>query len=839
MSADAGVGKAGGPQARLAAGWAAVERRDLRAAEEIARTVLKEDRAQIEFVRLLGASLFLQDRFSEAIEPFREVFQKARTSGAGYHLGYCYLAAKDPESAGTVLEEVVREYPEMAQAHNLLGVSLAQRSRHREALAHFAFAVERSPQLAEAHNNMGNALAELGRHQEALSSFEKATQLDPGDAQAHNNLGNALFKLGRTDAAIVSYRKAVKLAPEYAVALVNLGAALLEQDRDDEALACSQKALALDHGSVDARVTMGIAYQGMNRFEEAIACHREALALRPDSAEAHANLGAIFRMQRRLEEATASLQKALLLKPDYVEALLQLGVCCHQGGRLEEALGHFQRALALDPRSADAYHDLGAVLQGLSRHEEAIAAFREALSINPAYKYTPGNLLRSELLVCRWEALDAQVARLRAGVREGRPVTEPFTLVSVSEEPEELRLCAAGFYGDWVQGVRSRLWKDERYRHSKIRVAYVSGDFREHVVAHCIAELIERHDRSRFEVIGVSLGADDGSAIRARLASAFDRVVDVRLLGDRDAAKLLHDAEVDIAVDLMGYTGDSRPGILAHRPCPIQVGYLGYPGTVGADFLDYILADRFVIPREQQGFYSEKIAYLPDSYQANDSKREISARVPTRAEAGLPDDGFVFCCFNNSYKVMPRLFDIWMRLLLQVPGSVLWMLGEGSARENLRREAQARGVDAQRLVFAQRVSVGEYRARCRLADLVLDTLPYNGHGTTGDMLWSGLPVLTCAGKSFAGRVAGSLLHAAGLPELVTASLGEYEALGLRLAREPGMLAELRGRLERNRSKAPLFDGERFRRHLESAYRTMWETWQRGEPPRTFAVEPLQ
>jgi predicted O-linked N-acetylglucosamine transferase (SPINDLY family) len=270
------------------------------------------------------------------------------------------------------------------------------------------------------------------------------------------------------------------------------------------------------------------------------------------------------------------------------------------------------------------------------------------------------------------------------------------------------------------------------------------------------------------------------------------------------------------------------------------VGYLGYPGTVGADFLDYILADRFVLPEEHQEFYSERVAYLPDSYQANDSKRQIALRVPTRAEAGLPESGFVYCCFNNSYKMAPKVFDIWMRLLAQVPGSVLWILEDSSAAAaNLRKEARARGVDPDKLVFAQRVGAAEYRARCRLADLFLDTLPYNGHGTTSDMLWSGLPVLTCAGATFAGRVSASLLRAAGLPELVTSSLAEYEALALKLAGSGGLLAELRSRLQRNRASAPLFDTDRFRRHLESAFRIMWETSRRGEPPRSFAVEPIE
>jgi predicted O-linked N-acetylglucosamine transferase (SPINDLY family) len=371
-------------------------------------------------------------------------------------------------------------------------------------------------------------------------------------------------------------------------------------------------------------------------------------------------------------------------------------------------------------------------------------------------------------------------------------------------------------------------------------VAYLSGDFREHAVAYCIAELLELHDRSKFEIIGASLGVDDGGETRSRIARSFDRFLDVRDKGDFEAAKLMRDLEVDIVVDLMGYTRHSRPGILAHRPAPIQVGYLGYPGTLGADVNDYVLGDKFVLPQEHQAFYSEKIVHLPESYQANDSRRKVAERTPTRAEVGLPEKAFVFCCFNNSYKILPTMFDVWMRLLRDVPGSVLWILEDNAlAGRNLRKEAQTRDVDPGRLVLAPRVGVAEYRARCRLADLFLDTLPYNGHGTTSDMLWAGLPVLTCAGSAFAGRVAGSLLHAAGLPELVTASLGEYQALALKLARGDRLLGELRTRLERNRASAPLFDTDRFRRHIESAFRTMWEIWQRGDKPRAFAVEPVE
>ena len=863
---------------QLVAGWQAISRNDPRPAEEMARAVLSGSSDDIASLtnahNLLGVALMLQSRNDEALTTLASALERdPRSAGTSLNLGNALNNLGRPREAiphykravelepgmphahnnlaqayGAVglFDEAVRSYrevlrivPDDAGTHDNLGTALAQSGRREEAVACYRAALARNPDYAPALNNLGVALCELERDEEALPHFEKATQLDPTDSQAHNNLGNVLLKLRRAEAAAASYRRAVELVPDYATALSNLGAALVAIDRCEEALDCCRKALAVDPAHADAHVNMGLAYQELRRFDEAIASHRRALAVRPDSVEAHSNLGLIYLRQGRMQEATESLQRALSIRPGYVAALLHLGTVCQETGRIEESAEHFRKAIALDPKSADAHHNLGIALRALSRDDEAVASFREALRIDPEHKYTLGALLWSELSACRWESLAAETAELSAGVRQGRALTEPFALIAVSEDPEEQRQCAVTFFEDRVGAGRARLWNGARYTHERIRVAYLSADFREHAVAYCIAELVEIHDRSKVEVIGASFGVDDGSATRARLVRGFDRFFDLRGVGDLDAAKRLSEAEADIVVDLMGYTRLSRPGILAHRPAPIQVGYLGYPGTVGADFLDYILADRFVVPPEHQRFYSERVAYLPDSYQANDSKREIAPRMPSRAEVGLPDEGFVFCCFNNSYKVAPKAFDIWMRLLSRVPGSVLWILQDNAAvGANLRREAQARGVDPRRLVFASRVGVAEYRARCRLADLVLDTLPYNGHGTTGDMLWLGLPVLTCVGPTFAGRVAGGLLHAAGLPELVTASLEEYEALALRLASGDALLAELRARLQRNRESAALFDSDRFRRHLESAFRTMWETWQRGDPPRSFAVDPL-
>jgi len=371
-------------------------------------------------------------------------------------------------------------------------------------------------------------------------------------------------------------------------------------------------------------------------------------------------------------------------------------------------------------------------------------------------------------------------------------------------------------------------------------IAYLSADFHRHATAYLMAELFERHDRSRFEVIGVSFGVDDKSDMRRRLVAAFDQFYDVRRKRDEEVAKLLHDLQVDIAIDLKGYTQDSRPGILAYRPTPIQASYLGFPGTMGAEFIDYIIADETVVPFDHQPFYAEKIVHLPDCYQVNDTKRNIAERTPTRQEAGLPERGCVFCCFNNNWKITPEVFSVWIRLLHAVEGSVLWLFRDNeSAERNLRKEAQARGIDPARLVFAGRLPLEDHLARHRLADLFLDTLPCNAHTTASDALWVGLPVLTCMGNAFAGRVAASLLKAIGLPELVTHSIEDYEALALRLAKDPSLLEGYRNRLATNRLTHPLFDTDRFRHHIEAAYLQMWEIWQRGEQPRSFAVEALQ
>jgi predicted O-linked N-acetylglucosamine transferase (SPINDLY family) len=441
------------------------------------------------------------------------------------------------------------------------------------------------------------------------------------------------------------------------------------------------------------------------------------------------------------------------------------------------------------------------------------------------------------MYLCDWRDLEAECARLITSIRNGNAASLPFPVLAMESTPADQLKCAQICAADRYSTVHKEGENDRFPSHDRLRIAYLSADFQNHATAQLAAGLFEHHDRSRFMTTAISFGLDDGSAMRARLRNAFDRFVDVSTKSARETANLLREMEIDIAVDLGGYTQRSRTAIVAMRPAPVQVSYLGYPGTMGAPFIDYIIADEIVIPKEHRAFYSEKIAYLPHSYQCNDSKRHISDKKITRAEAGLPDNVFVFCSFNNSYKITPEVFSVWMKLLQQVDGSVLWLLaGNDSSPINLKVEAEKRGVSSDRLIFAPKVAVEVHLARHRVADLFLDTLPYNAHTTASDALWGGLPVLTCLGSTFAGRVAASLLTATGIPELITPSLDDYEALALRLAREPAMLASIKAKLASNRDACSLFDTARFTRHIETAYGQMWERRRRGEPPATFAVE---
>ncbi len=653
---------------------------------------------------------------------------------------------------------------------------------------------------------LGILKTQQGQHGEALALVTQALSRDPGSARARATLGSVLHALNRHEDALASYDQALAAEPDLADALYNRSVTLQALGRHDEALASFDQALAIKPDFIEALINRGNALQVLNRQAEALASYDQALAINPVFAEAHFNRGNSLQELDRHLEALASFDKALVLKPEYDEAI-------------------FNRCISL---------------HALNRHVEMLRNIGKALASEHKYKYALGMFVHSRAHICDWREYGGLVQRLESGVRAGTSCSHPFPFITVSDSPAAQLACASSYAGKRYPGSSAPLWRGERYGHERIRIAYLSADFREHPVAQLLVELLEKHSREKIETFGISFGPDTHDDMRSRLANALEHFIDVRGMGDEDAAALLRESEIDIAVDLTGFTASARTGILARRPAPIQVNYLGYMGTLGADYIDYIIADEFVIPRDRQIHYSEKVVYLPDSFQVNGTTRKIAVRTPTRAEAGLPGQGFVFCCFNNSYKINPPVFEIWMRLMHRVEGSVLWLAkAQAETAANLRREAQARGIDPARLVFApRRGRIEDHLARYRLADLFLDTLPYNAHATAGDALLAGLPLLTRAGEAFAGRVSGSLLNAAGLPELVTSTPEEYEALAVKLAADGGArLREMRERLARNRLTAPLFDTERYCRHIEAAYTTMWKRYQRGEKPESFSVEP--
>lgn len=651
------------------------------------------------------------------------------------------------------------------------------------------------------------------------------------------NRAIALHQRGQLADAETLYRDVLRARPNDVEARHFFGILRFQQGRADEALVLIAAALDAKPDYAEAHYNRGNILAALGRYDDALASYDAAIALQPGAAEAHHNRGnALFRL-RRHEEALTAFERALAIEPAHIAALNGRGTALKELRRFNEALATYDGALALRADNAETLYNRGNLFKEVRRYEESLASYAKAQALTRDHPDRFG-ILDPALATCDWAQSDALADALRTDLAAGRPSVTPFSLVGYCDDAALHLTCAKNFIADRFPVRPAPLWDGVRYRHERIRVAYLSADFRSHATAFLMAELFERHDRGRFEVMGVSYGRDDNSAMRRRLVKSFETFHDVKAQSDREIATLLRNAEIDIAVDLKGHTLGTRPEILAYRPAPIQVGYLGYPGTIGADFLDYVLADPVVLPFDRQPFYTEKIVQLPDCYQVNDSTRVIAPETPTRAAAGLPDDGFVFCCFNKSYKIRRPIFDIWMRLLAAVPGSVLWLLRDNDGAErNLRSEAAARGVDPARLVFADRTSLEDHLARHRLADLFLDTLPYNAHTTASDALWAGLPVVTCLGQAFAGRVAASLLNAIGLPELVTHNLADYEALALRLATDPKALKAMRAKAAANRMTQPLFDTDRFRRNIEAAYLRMWETWQRGEATEAFRVEP--
>lgn len=637
------------------------------------------------------------------------------------------------------------------------------------------------------------------QYETARALLQKALDFLPKHSGANELLAYIIGNLGDKH----SSHELLKIACEdpgcTPQALYYLGSSYLELNIPDQAIQFFSASINKGGNFFEGLHDLATAQAMVGKEKEAIENFKKATALNPQSSEAFYNLGKVYDALKEYKEAIKCYDVAIQIWPDFAQA-------------------HFNKATALA--------DLG-------MNEQAVIAYKHAQKLFPDMERLSGNLIHAEMKICDWSNLTANVQNLMQLTRDtDRWVSEPFSMISISDS-EELNLKTATSFinNKFPKKSLEKVISKNKTENKKIVVGYFSANFHNHAVAYLISEIFEKHDREKFHLIAFSFGPDRNDEMQNRLKGIFDSFIDVKGQTDQEVATLSRDMGIDIAIDLMGYTQDGRPGIFALHAAPIQMNYLGYPGSLGASYMDYIIADPNVIPEFNRDFYTEKIIYLPNCYQANDSKRVISNQKLSRSEAGLPEDGFVFCCFNQNYKITPQVFDCWMQILHKIDGSVLWLLEDSvTAVANLKKEAISRGISPDRLVFAKRMQLPEHLARHQLADLFLDTLPYNAHTTASDALWAGLPVLTCIGKTFPGRVAASLLKAIGLPELIALSQEQYMEMAINLANHPQTLKSIRNKLLANRLTTPLFDSTLFTKHIETGYQMAYDRYHDGLPP---------
>jgi predicted O-linked N-acetylglucosamine transferase (SPINDLY family) len=700
------------------------------------------------------------------------------------------------DSADSILKRVVQVDSKNLPALHILGLIKASQSNYREATDYLVRAARIHPNDASIQYNLAKVLSDSGNDKDALAHHKKTVALDPNNPEAWLNYGKTVSNLARYDDALKCYDKALSLRSHYVEAALNKGATLKE----------------------------------LKRYEDAIAFANQALVMDPNLAEAWSNKGGALKELKRYDEAIAHYDKALSLKPDYAEGWSNKGVTLHELKLYDEAIAHYDKALSLKPDYFEAWSNKGVTLNLIKKHSESAQCYQKALEFNVKDSYLLGQAHHQMMLGCDWADYEKNINKIFHLVNKGRKGAEPFGFQGIAISEELLKKCAE-IYSNESFPQLDNLSKFSQYRHHKIRIGYLCGEFRNQATSILMTRVWELCDKSKFEIFAFDNGWDDGSEYRQRIAGAISNVFDISRLSDLDTAKLIQHNEIDILINLNGFFGLARQGVFSYKPTPIQVNYLGFPGTMGIKYMDYIIADKVVIPEESKIHYVEKLVYLPNSYQANDDIRKISDRKFSKVELGLPNDAFVFTCFNNNYKITPTIFDSWMRILSRVQGSVLWLLADNPvAKDNLIKEAFARGIDSCRLVFAGRLPISEHLARHDLADLFLDTLPYNAHTTCSDALWAGLPVLTMMGHTFPGRVSSSLLSAVGLNDLVTHTQDEYEDLAVELATNPKKLAEIKLKLASNRVTAPLFDTPLFAKNLEAAYIKMYERYKANLQP---------
>ena len=655
--------------------------------------------------------------------------------------------------------------------------------------------------------------------------------------QEYLRRGFALMQQGKLTDAQITFQRVLDNNPHQVDAL-NLMGIICAQEKDfANAIVFIGRAVLINPRNPSSYYNRGLALNELGRIEVSLLDFKNAIKLNPKYTAAFNAEGNSLLDMKDINSAISSFKRALALDPNYADAWNNLGNAYSYGKNLDDALNCYKNAINIDPDFVDAWVNSASAWYELKEIEKAVTNYQTAVQMKADTPYLLGDYLHAKLQGCDWSNLAQSKLQLAEQISRKLPVTEPFVTLGLVDDPV-LHLQVAQIY------IKTRFPESDTLgpfpspeKSGPIRIGYYSADFRNHATSYLVAEMLEKHDKDTFEIYTFNLHPGKPDDTTARIASAVTQMIDLSGISDKSAAQLSRKLQIDIAIDLGGHTADSRTGIFAARCAPVQVSYLGFPGTLGAPYYDYVLVDRNVVPLDQSAHYSEQLAHLPHCYQVNDSKRKISDRIFSRSECGLPPQAFVFCCFNNGYKILPPTFDGWMRILHAVEGSVLWLLDHNElGTRNLKKEAQARGIDPSRLIFAPRMQLPDHLARHRLADLFIDTLPYNAHTTASDALWAGLPLLTCMGKSFAARVAGSLLMAMDLPELITHTQADFEAKAIEYARDPTALNTVKSKLLRNLATSPLFNAELFTLHLEQAYRIMYSRQQAGLPAAHFAVE---
>ena len=683
---------------------------------------------------------------------------------------------------------------------------------------------------------LATSFIRLGNWNEAERLLDEFLRSQPRNYEVTYLMAVVQANKRNFQAAAKLFRKAAAIRPNSIDAHFNASVAFSALERFLDVLDSCEAVLKLSPNHREALNNRALANYKLGQLEKALDDYDRLISLAPNFSAAHDNRGIILRELKSYEAALASHDAALRLDPNQPHALNNRGIVLRELNRISEALECYARALEIAPNHAEIHYNLALAQRECGLLETAAQSYKNALTLNPQYEFLRGDLLHLEMQMCVWSSFEKSCDDIFARVQRQERACSPFTLLTISSSPD-LQLIGARTWTrskcSFVSKISAR--KEKYHPGKKFRLGYFSADFHNHATAHLMADVFENHDRTNFEIFAFSFGPNICDEMQARLKNSFDAFIDVSTAMDSEIALQAREIGIDIAIDLKGFTRDARPRILSLRPAPVQINYLGYPGTLGADFIDYIIGDRTVLPNEHRSFYSESIVYLPDTYQPN-ALRPVSQNAPSRLDLGLPQNAFVYCCFNNNFKITPSVFDTWMYILNQAPNSVLWLFADNSAVEgNLRREAELRSIDPQRLVFADRVPLPDHMARQRCADLFLDTLPYNAHTTASDALQMGLPVLTQLGTTFAGRVSASLLNAVGLPELITHDEVSYASMAISLAHDSAKLGELRSRLAGSFETTPLFDSRRYTRHLENAFERIIKLHRSGAAPRDIMV----